>query len=117
MTRKRLPFTRLQAFEAVARLGSFKAAREELGSNVGRHVAELETDLGITLIKSSPRGELTREGKALALHLTNQFDDTASLLDQLKAGRLEPEAIAAILHLGQKMSPGDQAFRQMITKT
>lgn len=95
---RRLPFVQLQAFEAVARLGSYKDASSELeGSNVSKHVAALESRIGVELLLSSPRGRLTREGYLLATYLTRCFDDIAALLAQLQAGELDPDLIAEIL--------------------
>lgn len=63
MLGNKLPFTQLQAFEAVVRLGSFNAARTELGgSNVSRHVTDLENRVSKKLLLRSPRDTLTREG-------------------------------------------------------
>ncbi len=59
LPRRQLPSTQsLQAFEAVARLGSFTQAAEELAltqSAVSRQVASLEAQLGVALLARSPR--------------------------------------------------------------
>lgn len=59
LPRRDLPATpSLQAFEAVARLGSFTAAAQELAltqSAVSRQVAALERQLGVTLLQRGPR--------------------------------------------------------------
>jgi hypothetical protein len=66
--RGNLPFTQLQAFEAVVRLGSFKAARTELGgSNVSRHVADLEDRLGRKLLLLPARRAHSRGAAAVRL--------------------------------------------------
>ncbi|TGG95458.1 LysR family transcriptional regulator [Natronospirillum operosum] len=60
------PLHRLVAFEAAARLGSFTAAAQELGSTqsaVSQHIKHLEADLGSTLFHRMHRGVvLTRTG-------------------------------------------------------
>jgi DNA-binding transcriptional LysR family regulator len=97
--RGNLPFTQLQAFEAVVRLGSFKAARTELGgSNVSRHVADLEDRLGRKLLLRSPRGALTPEGQLLFGYLTRSFEQIRRLMGAIEAGSFEPESIHVLLH-------------------
>ncbi len=60
------PLPRLMAFEAAARLGSFTAAAQELGSTqsaVSQHIKQLEADLGTALFHRVHRGVLlTRAG-------------------------------------------------------
>jgi len=64
--RKLPPLNAVKAFEAAARLGGFTAAGEELFVSPGaisRHVANLETFLGITLFKRGHNDvRLTEEG-------------------------------------------------------
>ena len=97
--RGNLPFTQLQAFEAVVRLGSFKAARTELGgSNVSRHVADLEDRLGKKLLLRSPRGVLTPEGQLLFGYLTRSFEQIRRLMGAIEAGSFEPETIHLLLY-------------------
>jgi DNA-binding transcriptional LysR family regulator len=96
--RGNLPFTQLQAFEAVVRLGSFNAARTELeGSNVSRHVADLEHRLGKKLLLRSPRGALTPEGQLLFGYLTRSFEQIRRLMGAIEAGSLEPESVHLLL--------------------
>ncbi len=71
VSRRHLPSTQsLQAFEAVARLGSFTQAAEELAltqSAVSRQVAALEAQLGVALLSRGPRHVTpTHEGAAYA---------------------------------------------------
>jgi DNA-binding transcriptional LysR family regulator len=97
--RGNLPFTQLQAFEAVVRLGSFTAARAELGgSNVSRHVADLEDRLGKKLLLRSPRGALTLEGQLLFGYLTRSFEQIRRLMGAIEEGALEPESVRLLLH-------------------
>ena len=59
----------VRSFTAVAETGSLSAAARRLGSSqptVGRHVSELERDLGVTLFRRGLGGyELTESGEAL----------------------------------------------------
>jgi LysR family transcriptional regulator, glycine cleavage system transcriptional activator len=68
----------IRAFEAVARLGSFKAAAEELkltSSAVSHAVIDLEQHLGIGLIDRQRRGgKLTDRGEAFYAHVRLAFD-------------------------------------------
>jgi len=63
---------RLRAFTAFARRRSFSAAAEELRVSqpaVSKHIADLESDLGVRLIERLPRGgKLTIAGELLASH-------------------------------------------------
>ena len=107
-----LPFTQLQAFEAVARLGSFIAARTELGGpNVSRHVADRENRLGKKLLLRSPRGALTPEGQLLFGYLTRSFEQIRRLMGAIEAGSLEPESIHLLLHEALFAPPGSQTGR------
>ena len=62
----RVPLTWLQAFEAAGRLGSFRAAAEELNvspSNISHQIRDLESHLGTPLFsRSGRRVTLTQEG-------------------------------------------------------
>lgn len=84
--RRDLPSTSsLQAFEAVARLGSFTAAAAELAltqSAVSRQVAALERQLSVTLLQRGPRDVApTPEGVDYAR-------DVRAALGQLQRGAL-----------------------------
>ena len=96
--RGNLPFTQLQAFEAVVRLGSFKAARTELGgSNVSRHVADLEDRLGRKLLLLPARRAHSRGAAAVRL-LPRSFEQIRRLMGAIEAGSFEPESIHVLLH-------------------
>ncbi len=87
LSRRHLPTTQsLQAFEAVARLGSFTQAAEELSltqSAVSRQVAALETQLGVVLLERGPRQVTpTHEGASYA-------EAARAALDTLQAAARE----------------------------
>jgi DNA-binding transcriptional LysR family regulator len=62
----------LRSFVAVAETGSLSAAARRIGASqptIGRHVAELERDLGVTLFRRGLGGyEITDTGAALLTH-------------------------------------------------
>lgn len=72
------PLRALQTFEAVARIGGFTAAAEELNvtqSAVSHQIRNLERSLGVALIRRSGKGVLlTRQGERLFRDLTAAFD-------------------------------------------
>jgi LysR family transcriptional regulator, glycine cleavage system transcriptional activator len=76
----------IRAFEAVARLGSFKAAAEEqklTSSAVSHVVIDLETDLGVGLIDRQKRGgRLTERGEAFYIHVRLAFDELQQGLER-----------------------------------
>jgi LysR family transcriptional regulator, glycine cleavage system transcriptional activator len=76
----------IRAFETVARLGSFKAAAEELkltSSAISHAVIELEQDLGVGLIDRQKRGgRLTERGEAFYIHVRLAFDQLRQGLDE-----------------------------------
>ena len=109
-------FTQLQAFEAAVRRGSFSAARTELGgSNVSRHVADLENRLARKLLLRSPRGALTR-GQVLFGHLTRSFEQIRRLMGVIEAGSLERQSIHLLLHGAQfaPVGPSAKHFRRAV---
>ncbi|MEM7177379.1 MAG: LysR substrate-binding domain-containing protein [Pseudomonadota bacterium] len=83
MRRSLPPFPALRAFEAAARLGSFRAAGEELcvtPSAISHQVRKLEAHLGNQLYTRAPTGPvLNALGVAYLAHLT-------PLLDAIEAG-------------------------------
>jgi LysR family transcriptional regulator, regulator of gene expression of beta-lactamase len=84
----------LRAFEAAGRLGSFKAAAQELNvtqTAVSHMVRLLEKRLGYALFQRQPnRLELTAQGKAFLSGLTDAFDSIARLAEQVAAMRAGP---------------------------
>ena len=85
------PLTTLAAFEAAARLGSFKHASEELNvtpSAVSHQIKALERETGITVFLRRHRGvELTADGEALFSVLARGFGDVSDMLRRLRANR------------------------------
>ena len=75
---RRLPLSSLQAFEAAARTGSFRAAGEELGispSAISHAIRKLEDLMGATLFdRQSRRVRLNPAGEALLAHVAAGFD-------------------------------------------
>ncbi len=65
----------LRSFVAVAEAGSLSAAARKIGTSqptIGRHVSELERDLGVTLFRRGLGGyELTDTGATLLTHALN----------------------------------------------
>lgn len=81
----------LRAFEAVARLGSVRAAAEELALTHGaisRRVSKLSSDLNIKLVEPSGRGiQTTLNGRKLALTVKLALNQISSTLNDI---RVEP---------------------------
>jgi LysR family glycine cleavage system transcriptional activator/LysR family transcriptional regulator of beta-lactamase len=96
----------LRAFEAAGRLGSFKAAAEELNvtqTAVSHMVRLLEKHLGFALFhRHANRLELTDQGRAFQPGLTEAFDTIARLSDQvgsMQAGPVLTVGVAPTLAL------------------
>src|SRR5574341_613058 len=108
-------FHRLEVFYAVARLGSFSRAAEELYTsqpNVSKHVRQLEAELGTSLFHRLGAGiELTDAGRALYRYAGQVFDLTAELgrtlaeLEGLERG---------YLRLGASSTPGLYLLPEMM---
>jgi LysR family glycine cleavage system transcriptional activator len=99
MSRRLPPLTALPAFEATARLGSMKAAGEELGRTHGaisKQIGLLSEDLGIALFSKKGTGvELTQDGRALAEAVTGTLDQLDRVCRRLRhKGRAETLVIA-----------------------
>ena len=86
---RHLPLNQLRAFEAAARLVSFRAAATELAltpSAISHAVRELERVTGIPLFqRTSRRVELTPEGAALFHHVARGFDELRLGVDVVAA--------------------------------
>lgn len=85
------PLNALRNFQAVARLGSFAAAAEELHVThwaVGKQVRQLEDWLGVPLFERHARGvTLTDEGAALLADVTSAFERLALGTTRLRRER------------------------------
>jgi DNA-binding transcriptional LysR family regulator len=91
----RIALTGLRAAEAVHRLGSLRAAAEELRVSVGavsQQVARTEAGLGITLFERHPSGmRATPRGREICALLStgfSQLDAAVALADPARARRL-----------------------------
>lgn len=93
------PLNALRAFEASARLLSFKKASEELfvtPSAVSQQIKSLEDYLGVTLFLRSAHGiSITTEGKKLLPTLEKAFADISSAVSQLTNDKRIPIRISA----------------------
>lgn len=82
------PLSALPAFEATARLGSVKAAADELGRTHGaisKQIAHLSDDLGGALFAKSGNGlKLTVRGERLRLLATGVLDDLDRMAQLLR---------------------------------
>ena len=89
MARSRLPLRAIAVFETVARLGSFKAAAEELHltpSAVSHQIRALEEELGVVLFHRGSRGvKLAAAGTAYAERLHGLFDGIRAATDEVAA--------------------------------
>ncbi|MXN76048.1 LysR family transcriptional regulator [Burkholderia sp. 4701] len=91
--------TALVEFEAVARLGSFTVAANELGvtqAAVSRQVRFLEETLGVRLFHRLHRSiALTGEGDALYRVIAESMQRIAGVFDGLSSGALQQELVLA----------------------
>ncbi|KKJ78300.1 transcriptional regulator [Kiloniella litopenaei] len=78
----------IRAFEAVARLGSVKAASEELSLThgaVSRRITKLSRDIGIKLSEPDGRGiAITRDGEILSKAARNALDELSKAVATIK---------------------------------
>lgn len=92
MKRRLPPLTALRAFEAAARLGSFRDAADELAvsqSAISHQIKHLEANLGVELFVRTARAvELSDAGKAYHPVIRDAFDRIDTATRQL----LSPEA-------------------------
>lgn len=106
MVRRLPPLNALRAFEAAARLGSFKQAAEELNvtpAAISHQVKSLEEALRVELFMRLPRGlVLSEAGRSYLPNLTKGFDRLAQATDALHggdlAGRLVISALPSFAH-------------------
>ncbi|MEO7383762.1 MAG: LysR family transcriptional regulator [Novosphingobium sp.] len=87
----------LRAFETVARLGSVRAAANELALThgaVSRRVAKLALDLGLRLIQPDGRGvRVTTDGDRLAAATGRAFGDIENILREIRAATMRSPII------------------------
>src|SRR4051812_2090432 len=97
---------RLRAFIAVAEEGSFGGAAQRLHLSqpaVSKHVAALEREVGVELVRRRPSIALTSPGRFLADYVTR----AGALLEQAERGvRALIEGEAGLLWLGASGTPG-----------
>lgn len=97
MDRRRLPLSALRAFEAAARLGSFKAAAEELAvtpTAISHQIRGLEEQSGVALFERQVRRvTLTEAGAQLYPILRDGFDAFQSALERLTQPRRRPQVV------------------------
>ena len=92
--RKLPPLTALRAFEAAARLASFKRAAQELSLSptaISHQVRQLEDRLGLALFERQPRQVvLTEAGRRLYPVLRDGFDAAAATIEALRSAPPRP---------------------------
>ena len=88
------PLGALRAFEAVARLASFKAAAAELfvtPTAISHQIRQLEAHLGVRVLQRSPHAvALTAEGKVLYDAAASSFTEIGRAAAHLRRGRAKP---------------------------
>ena len=97
MHRRSLPLSALRAFEAAARLGSFKAAAEELAvtpTAISHQIRGLEQQTGLPLFdRQVRRVALTEAGAQLYPVLRDGFDAFQTALERLTQTRQRPQVV------------------------
>lgn len=90
-----LPF-----FSTLAGAGSLSAAARELGittAAVSRHLAQMETRLGLTLVnRSTRRMSLTPEGQLYLDHARRILAEIGEMADQLDAAQASPRGLLRV---------------------
>ncbi|UCI05956.1 LysR substrate-binding domain-containing protein [Mesorhizobium sp. B1-1-8] len=120
---RRLPqLESLRVFEAIARLGSFKRAGEELNvtaSAISHRIADLEADLGISLfIRHVRRVELTMEGERLAAGVRRALlEIEATVAGVTRHERTRLRVAATPSHAVRWLAPRLGRFREKNPKT
>jgi len=91
MRRHLPPLNALKSFETAARLGSFRAAGDEMcvsHSAISYHVKQLERHLGLALFHREPRAlSLTPAGRTLYASVRESFNRIADTAERLVAPR------------------------------
>src|SRR3546814_8306166 len=107
---RRLPSLRgIQAFEAAARLGSLSAAADSLGitgSAVSHRIRGLESELGVHLLRRTPRGLiLTDAGRRYRGAVEDAFAGlTQATTDLLGPALSRPLTISLTSEIGDRKS-------------
>lgn len=120
MHRRSLPLSALRAFEAAARLGSFKAAAEELAvtpTAVSHKIRALEQQIGAPLFtRQVRRVALTDAGASLYPVLRDGFDAFQAALEQLTKARRRPQVVISATNAftAKWLLPRMGAFRQAL---
>ncbi|TBY72519.1 LysR family transcriptional regulator [Rhizobium leguminosarum bv. viciae] len=83
----------MRIFEAAARLGTFRAAAEELNlspSAVSHAIVRLERDLGVALFeRTTRRVSLTLAGQTLLNHASNAFEELRRGVEQISSNKAQ----------------------------
>ncbi|HEX7338841.1 MAG TPA: LysR family transcriptional regulator [Rhodanobacteraceae bacterium] len=94
MSQSPVNLNRLAVFVALIRAGSFTAAADDLGltkAMVSRHLAQLERELGVSLVtRSTRRMALTEAGQAFHADCVRILDETDQAIARAGAGRDVP---------------------------
>lgn len=122
---RRIKLRHLEAFTAIARLGSLKAACAALNLTqpaLSRTLKELETVLGVTLMTRDRGGvQLTPEGTVLLDHAVRGLAALRRGLDgvaQLREGAAEPLRVGALPSVSARLMPQAVArFRRLSPAT
>jgi LysR family transcriptional regulator, glycine cleavage system transcriptional activator len=118
MHRRTLPLSALRAFEAAARLGSFKAAAEELSvtpTAVSHQIRGLEELIAIALFsRQARRVSLTEAGAGLYPVLRDGFDAFQAALERLNKARRRPQVVISATNAftGKWLLPRMASFRR-----
>jgi LysR family transcriptional activator of dmlA len=93
-------FEDLRVFRTAARLGSFAATANELGTSaayVSKRIAILEAHLSVKLFhRTSRRVAITDEGETIYAWAQRIDDDVEQMLEAIEAGRSTPEGLIRI---------------------
>lgn len=120
MQRRSLPLSALRAFEAAARLGSFKAAAEELAvtpTAVSHQIRGLEQQIGTSLFhRQSRRVVLTEAGAHLFPVLRDGFDAFQAALERLPKARQRPQVVISATNAfaAKWLLPRMDSFRSVL---
>src|SRR5262245_52671039 len=95
-----LTLQQLRTFERIVRLGSFRAAADQLGltqPSVSQRIRELESELGTELfVRRGPQLSLTVEGHALIGYADRMLDTAGEIVDRFRSR----DPLKGVLRLG-----------------